>query len=231
MLTDDLFATYMEFCHLGSDQVAMHVRNTYQFHVDTLNLSLNNLDDQPDGDGDGGGAQNQCSNVVLDPVETIQPPQDDRAARRVRRDAQRQTATTVGTRDGNGGNNGNGDDDDDDDDGGGGDGDDDGNGNGNGNGDGNDDAADNDGNRNRNNGNRNADGDGDGDGDGNDDPDPDPPGDNNEEEDGDDELNGFYMRRDPVLPHGIDPTEFDYNLECRKLSRAFHSCNIPDSYH
>ena len=104
MLTDDLFATYMEYCHLGPDQVAIHVRTTYQFHVDTLNLSTNNQNDQPYDDSDGGGAQNQCTNVVLEPVETIQPPQDDRAARRVRRDAQREIAT-AGTRDGNGGNN------------------------------------------------------------------------------------------------------------------------------
>ena len=72
MLTDDLFATYMEFCHLGPDQVAIHVCNTYQFHVNTLNLSTNSHNDQPDEDGDGRGAQNQCYNVVLEPVETIQ---------------------------------------------------------------------------------------------------------------------------------------------------------------
>ena len=39
------------------------------------------------------------------------------------------------------------------------------------------------------------------------------------------------MRRDLVLPHGIDPNDFDYNFECRKLRRAFHLCDIPDSYH
>ena len=59
MLTDDPFATYMEFCHLGLDQVAIHMRNTYQFHVNTLSASLNNRNDQPDGDGEGRGAQNQ----------------------------------------------------------------------------------------------------------------------------------------------------------------------------
>ena len=76
-LTDDLFATYMEYCHLGPDQVDIHVRITYQFHVDTLTQSMNNHNDQPDEDRDGDRAQNQCTNVVLEPVETIQPPQDD----------------------------------------------------------------------------------------------------------------------------------------------------------
>ena len=223
MLTDDLFATYMEYCHLGPDQVAIHVRTTYQFHVDMLNLSMNNHNDQPDDDGDGEGAQNQCSNVVLEPVETIQPPQDDRAARRVRRDAQRKVAT-AGTHDGNGGNsNGNGNVGGN----GGGGGDDDGNGNGND--DGNDDTANNDGRRNCNNGNRNASGPADGDGDG--DPNPDPPDNNSDDEDNDDEPDGFYMQRDLVLPRGIDPGDFDFNHECWKLRRDLHLCDIPDSYH
>ena len=136
MLRDDLFATYLEYCSLGPDLVAVHVSNTYQFHVDTLSAAMHNNNDQPEDDGDGDRAQNQCSNVVLEPVETIQPPLDDRAARRQRRDTQRQGAI-AGTHDGNGGNNngnGNGN--------GGGGGDDDGNGNGHRNADGPDDGND-----------------------------------------------------------------------------------------
>ena len=63
-----------EYLDFGFYDVAIHFCNTYQFHVDMLNLSMNNHNDQPDEDGDSRGAQNQCSNVVLEPVETIQPP-------------------------------------------------------------------------------------------------------------------------------------------------------------
>ena len=107
MLTDDLFATYLEFCPQGPDQVKVHMRNTYQFHVDTLNAAMRDNSDLPEDDGDGDRAQNQCTNVVLEPVETIQPPLDERAARRQRRDTQREDSI-AGTRDGNGGNNNNG---------------------------------------------------------------------------------------------------------------------------
>ena len=100
------------------DQVVLHMRNTYQFHVYTLSASPNIRNDQPDGDGDGdgdgdvdgdgdgGGAHDQCSNVVLQPDETIQPPQNARTARTNRRDAQSRPATTVGPGAGDGGNNG-----------------------------------------------------------------------------------------------------------------------------
>ena len=91
--------------HLGQDQGVIHVHNTNQFHVDTLTFSMNNHNDQPDDDGDGDRAQNQGMDVVLEPVETIQPQQDNQEARRVRRDAQQQVSTTACIRDVNGGNN------------------------------------------------------------------------------------------------------------------------------
>ena len=65
LLMNDLFATFLEHCSLGPDQVAVHVRNTCQFHVDTLHAAMCNNTDQPEDDGDGEKVQNQCTNVVL----------------------------------------------------------------------------------------------------------------------------------------------------------------------
>ena len=70
MIADVLFPAYRKFYHLGPNEVAIYMRDTYHFHVDTLNASLNNRHGQQDrdgnGDSDGDGEQNQL--VTNEPV-------------------------------------------------------------------------------------------------------------------------------------------------------------------
>ena len=86
MIADELFATYQEFYHLGPDDVAVHMRGTYQFHVDARSDSMNNRHGQQDGEGHDNGVPNQ---PVLN--EVVQPQQDARTVRANRSDAVRKS--------------------------------------------------------------------------------------------------------------------------------------------
>ena len=87
IIADKLFATYREFYQLSPDDVTEHMRDTYQFHVDTLSDSMNNRNGQRDGTDNADGLSNQ---LVLN--EVVQPQQDPPTVRTNRRDAVRNAA-------------------------------------------------------------------------------------------------------------------------------------------